>query len=112
MPDKTTTSLPVEHLFSAHLTIDPHHIIPNGPEGTKLVAPISGGTVSGERINGTILAHSGDAVYVMRDLAVHAGDNHVVERLLRDIAEGKEKVGDTTTLEDYSILAKLRSDEE
>lgn len=36
----------------------------------------------------------------------------IMRRLLRDIAEGKEKVGDTTTLEDYSILAKLRSDEE
>ena len=30
----------------------------------------------------------------------------------RDIAAGKETVGDTTTLEDYSVLAKLRSDEE
>ncbi len=36
----------------------------------------------------------------------------IMRRLLRDIASGKESVGDTTTLEDYSILAKLRSDEE
>lgn len=36
----------------------------------------------------------------------------IMRRLLRDIAEGKEQIGDTTTLEDYSILAKLRSDEE
>jgi acetyl-CoA synthetase len=36
----------------------------------------------------------------------------IMRRLLRDIAAGKEQVGDTTTLEDYSILAKLRSDEE
>jgi acetyl-CoA synthetase len=36
----------------------------------------------------------------------------IMRRLLRDIAEGKEKVGDTTTLEDYSVLAKLREDEE
>jgi len=36
----------------------------------------------------------------------------IMRRLLRDIAEGKETVGDTTTLEDYSVLAKLRSDEE
>ena len=36
----------------------------------------------------------------------------IMRRLLRDIAEGKEKVGDTTTLEDYSILAKLRETEE
>ena len=36
----------------------------------------------------------------------------IMRRLLRDIAEGKEKVGDTTTLEDYSVLAKLREEEE
>jgi acetyl-CoA synthetase len=36
----------------------------------------------------------------------------IMRRLLRDIAEGREKVGDTTTLEDYGVLAKLRSDEE
>jgi acetyl-CoA synthetase len=36
----------------------------------------------------------------------------IMRRLLRDIAAGKETIGDTTTLEDYSVLAKLRSDEE
>ncbi|GIW97615.1 MAG: hypothetical protein KatS3mg111_0948 [Pirellulaceae bacterium] len=36
----------------------------------------------------------------------------IMRRLLRDIASGKEEVGDTTTLEDYSVLAKLRGDEE
>ena len=35
----------------------------------------------------------------------------IMRRLLRDIAAGKETVGDTTTLEDYSVLAKLRNDE-
>ena len=36
----------------------------------------------------------------------------IMRRLLRDIAEGKEQVGDTTTLEDYSVLAKLREEDE
>jgi len=36
----------------------------------------------------------------------------IMRRLLRDIAAGKEEVGDTTTLEDYGVLAKLRGDEE
>ena len=35
-----------------------------------------------------------------------------MRRLLRDIAAGKETIGDTTTLEDYSVLAKIRGDEE
>jgi acetyl-CoA synthetase len=36
----------------------------------------------------------------------------IMRRLLRDIAAGVETTGDTTTLEDLSVLAKLRDDEE
>jgi len=36
----------------------------------------------------------------------------IMRRLLRDIASGKESVQDTSTLEDFSVLAKLRGDEE
>ncbi len=36
----------------------------------------------------------------------------IMRRLLRDIASGKETVGDTTTLEDYAVLARLRAHEE
>jgi acetyl-CoA synthetase len=36
----------------------------------------------------------------------------IMRRLLRDIAAGTQTVGDTTTLEDFSVLAKLREDEE
>jgi acetyl-CoA synthetase len=36
----------------------------------------------------------------------------IMRRLLRDIAAGQESVGDTSTLEDYSVLAKLRETDE
>ncbi|MEX0689216.1 MAG: acetate--CoA ligase [Pirellulales bacterium] len=36
----------------------------------------------------------------------------IMRRLLRDIAAGRETVGDTTTLEDYTVLAQLRGNEE
>ncbi|MEZ5940047.1 MAG: acetate--CoA ligase [Planctomycetaceae bacterium] len=36
----------------------------------------------------------------------------IMRRLLRDIAAGKESAGDTTTLEDFTVLAKLREDGE
>ncbi len=36
----------------------------------------------------------------------------IMRRLLRDIAGGKATTGDTTTLEDLSVLASLRADEE
>ncbi len=36
----------------------------------------------------------------------------IMRRLLRDIASGAQTLGDITTLEDYSLLAKLREEEE
>jgi hypothetical protein len=36
----------------------------------------------------------------------------IMRRLLRDIAGGKHTTQDTTTLEDFSILARLREEEE
>jgi acetyl-CoA synthetase len=36
----------------------------------------------------------------------------IMRRLLRDIAAGRATVGDTTTLEDYSVLARLREADE
>jgi acetyl-CoA synthetase len=36
----------------------------------------------------------------------------IMRRLLRDIAAGKESTQDTTTLEDFSLLAKLRESDE
>jgi acetyl-CoA synthetase len=36
----------------------------------------------------------------------------IMRRLLRDVAAGQETKGDTTTLEDLSVLAKLRESDE
>ncbi|MCK6588631.1 MAG: acetate--CoA ligase [Polyangiaceae bacterium] len=36
----------------------------------------------------------------------------IMRRLLKDVAAGRESTGDTSTLEDLSVLAKLRADEE
>jgi acetyl-CoA synthetase len=36
----------------------------------------------------------------------------IMRRLLRDVAAGKESTGDTSTLEDFSVLARLREHEE
>jgi acetyl-CoA synthetase len=35
-----------------------------------------------------------------------------MRRLLRDVASGQEAAGDTSTLEDFSVLAKLRESAE
>ncbi len=36
----------------------------------------------------------------------------IMRRLLRDIAAGRQTSGDTSTLEDYSVLARLRTEDE
>ncbi len=36
----------------------------------------------------------------------------IMRRLLRDVAAGRETKGDTSTLEEYSVLARLRTQEE
>jgi acetyl-CoA synthetase len=36
----------------------------------------------------------------------------IMRRLLRDVAAGRESTGDTTTLEDFSVIARLREEEE
>ena len=36
----------------------------------------------------------------------------IMRRLLRDVAAGRESTGDTSTIEDLSVLARLRDDEE
>ncbi|HVU02012.1 MAG TPA: acetate--CoA ligase [Polyangiaceae bacterium] len=36
----------------------------------------------------------------------------IMRRLLKDVAAGRESTGDTSTLEDLAVLAKLRADEE
>jgi acetyl-CoA synthetase len=36
----------------------------------------------------------------------------IMRRLLRQIAAGDETLGDVTTLEDLSVMARLREDEE
>jgi acetyl-CoA synthetase len=36
----------------------------------------------------------------------------IMRRLLRDIAAGRQTTGDTTTLEDFSVLARLRTVDE
>jgi acetyl-CoA synthetase len=36
----------------------------------------------------------------------------IMRRLLRDIASGKQTTGDTSTLEDYSVLSMLRQEDE
>jgi hypothetical protein len=56
------TSLPVEHLFTMHALLSPAVVVPEGPNGTRVLITVTGGTVAGPRINGELLAGGGDWV--------------------------------------------------
>jgi acetyl-CoA synthetase len=46
------------------------------------------------------------------DMLPKTRSGKIMRRLLRDIAAGREATGDKSTLEDFSVLAKLKDDEE
>ncbi len=62
-----TTSLPVEFLFRMSATLAPPAMVPNGPNGTRVIVPITGGTVTGPRINGTVEALGADWLTMRAD---------------------------------------------
>lgn len=49
-----TTSLPVEFLCKMTATLNPPVVVPGGPNGTRVIVRVTGGTVAGPRLNGTI----------------------------------------------------------
>lgn len=61
------TSLPVEFLFHMSGTLAPPAMVPNGPNGTRVIVPITGGTVTGPRINGTLDALGADWLTMRAD---------------------------------------------
>lgn len=57
-------SLPVEFLYTIHLDTAAPVMISNGPAGTKLIAPVTGGTFEGPRMKGTVAVPAGDWVTI------------------------------------------------
>jgi hypothetical protein len=58
------TQIDVEHIFTLTATIGDarNAMIRNGPAGTRVTAPVSGGTFEGERLKGKIVLPAGDWV--------------------------------------------------
>jgi len=61
------TSLPVEYLFTMRAMLTEPVLIPDGPQGTRLLVMVTGGTVTGPRLNGTLYAGGGDWVTLRKD---------------------------------------------
>jgi acetyl-CoA synthetase len=89
-------------------------------EGIACFVTLVGGVAPSEQLKTELQAH------VAREIGALARPDEIrfteslpktrsgkiMRRLLRDIAGGRQTTGDTTTLEDYSVLARLREEEE
>jgi len=95
---------------------------PDEITGTAIVAFVTpvGGTKVSDTLSSTLTKHvtreigaiARPAQIRFTDALPKTRSGKIMRRLLRDIASGREEVGDTTTLEDYSVLASLRESEE
>jgi acetyl-CoA synthetase len=97
---------------------------PDDLTGTAIVAFVTpradasrdAGAKLGEELRGHVTHEIGalarPAEIRFTDALPKTRSGKIMRRLLRDIASGRQTVGDTTTLEDYSVLAKLRESEE
>ena len=54
------TSLPVEHLFTLSAQTNIVGFIANAPQGTRVIVDVPGGTFTGAKLTGTVVAPSGD----------------------------------------------------
>ncbi len=93
---------------------------PDDITGTAIVAfvtPVAGSKVDG--LGQALRAHvskqigpiAKPAEIRFTDALPKTRSGKIMRRLLRDIASGREAIGDTTTLDDYSVLAQLRESE-
>jgi len=118
-------TMEVESALVSHARVAEAAVVgrPDDLKGQALVAFVtvqSGGATPDEKLRAELKDH------VVREIGAIARPEEIrfteglpktrsgkiMRRLLRDIAAGKETVGDTTTLEDYSVLARLREEEE
>ena len=116
-------TMEVESAIVSHKKIAEAAVVgrPDDLIGTAIVAfvtPIAGVKVKGldaevrKHVTREIGAIAKPADIRFTDALPKTRSGKIMRRLLRDIASGKETVGDTSTLEDYSVLAGLRESDE
>ncbi|MEM7409894.1 MAG: acetate--CoA ligase [Myxococcota bacterium] len=95
---------------------------PDELTGTAIVAFVTplGGTEVDDALRKSLLSQVSSQIGAIAkpkeirftDALPKTRSGKIMRRLLRSIATGEEVAGDTTTLEDYSVLAKLREGDE
>ncbi len=89
-------------------------------EGIVAFVTLSSGTPPSEPLKKELMAHVVKEIGALArpdeikftDSLPKTRSGKIMRRLLRDIAAGRTSTGDTSTLEDYTVLAKLREDDE
>jgi len=96
--------------------------IPHEIKGTGIAAFVTlrAGQAPSPQLKEQIIAHCGHEIGAIAkpdqlrftDMLPKTRSGKIMRRLLREVAAGNEVKGDTTTLEDLGVLAKLKADEE
>jgi acetyl-CoA synthetase len=117
-------TMEVESALVSHAQVAEAAVIgrPDDLTGTAIVAFVTplGGTQVNDGLRDALLKHVSAHIGAIAkpkeirftDALPKTRSGKIMRRLLRSIAAGEEQVGDTSTLEDYSVLAKLREAEE
>ena len=117
-------TMEVESALVSHTDVAEAAVVgrPDDITGTAIVAFVSprGGVKATDKLKQTLRAHvSKEIGAIARPAEIRFTDalpktrsGKIMRRLLRDIASGTESTGDTSTLEDFSVLASLRDDED
>jgi acetyl-CoA synthetase len=117
-------TMEVESALVSHVQVAEAAVVgrPDDLTGTAIVAFVTprGGVDADRALSAALLEHVTKQIGALAkpkeirftDALPKTRSGKIMRRLLRDIAAGKATLGDTTTLEDYSVLAKLRESEE
>jgi len=117
-------TMEVESALVSHVTVAEAAVVgrPDDLKGQGIVAFVSlaGGHTPHPGLKDELKLHVGKAIgsfakpdeIRFTDALPKTRSGKIMRRLLRDLASGTATMGDTTTLEDYSVLAKLRESEE
>jgi len=117
-------TMEVESALVSHSNVAEAAVVgrPDDITGTAIVAFVTptSGTKVGDGLSDELRKHVSREIGAiarpsdlrLTDALPKTRSGKIMRRLLRDIASGAESVGDTSTLEDYSVLASLRASDE
>jgi len=117
-------TMEVESALVSHHTVAEAAVVgrPDEMKGQGIVAfvTLSAGHVAQPALKDELKVHVGKSIgsfakpdeIRFTDALPKTRSGKIMRRLLRDLASGATTVGDTTTLEDFSVLSKLREEEE